>query len=73
MHIVGTKFKGLKIVQQKKFQDSRGSLRETFRKKIVKWDDLIFDYGTNLFNIKNLIILLTPSFVLKKLMWYHLD
>ena len=46
MHIVGTKFKGLKIVQQKKFQDSRGSLRETFRKKIVKWDDLIFDYAT---------------------------
>ena len=38
--------RGLKIIQQKKLQDSRGSLRETFRKKIIKWDNLIFDYVT---------------------------
>ena len=46
MYVINTKFKGLKIIQQKKFQDSRGSLRETFRKKIIKWDNLIFDYVT---------------------------
>ena len=46
MKIINTKIKGLKIIQQKKFGDSRGSLRETFRKKIIKWDNLIFDYAT---------------------------
>ena len=46
MHVINTKFKGLKIIQQKKFGDSRGNLRETFRKKIIKWDNLIFDYAT---------------------------
>ena len=46
MRIINTKIKGLKIIQQNKFGDSRGSLRETFRKKIIKWDNLIFDYVT---------------------------
>ncbi len=46
MHIIDTKFRGLKIIQQKKVEDSRGSLRETYIKKIVKWDDLVFDYAT---------------------------
>ena len=46
MKVVNTKFKGLKIILQKKHGDSRGNLRETFRKKIVKWDQLIFDYAT---------------------------
>ena len=46
MHVINTKFKGLKIIQQKKIGDSRGNLRETFRKKIIKWDNLIFDYAT---------------------------
>ena len=46
MRVINTKFKGLKIVQQKKHGDSRGNLRETFRKKIIKWDELIFDYAT---------------------------
>ena len=46
MKVIKTKFSGLKIIQQKKFGDSRGSLRETFRKKIIKWDNLIFDYAT---------------------------
>ena len=44
MFVINTKFKGLKIIQQKRIGDSRGSLRETFRKKIIKWDNLIFDY-----------------------------
>ena len=46
MRIINTKFKGLKIIQQKKVGDTRGNLRETFRKKIIKWDSLIFDYST---------------------------
>ena len=46
MYLINTKFKGLKIIQQKKFGDSRGYLRETFKKKIIKWDNLIFDYAT---------------------------
>ena len=46
MKVINTKFKGLKIIQHKKNGDSRGYLRETFRKKIVKWDDLVFDYAT---------------------------
>ena len=46
MRVISTKFKGLKIIQQKKHGDNRGNLRETFRKKIIKWDELIFDYAT---------------------------
>jgi len=47
MKVIDTKFKGLKIIQQKRIGDSRGNLRETFRKKIIKWDNLIFDYATS--------------------------
>ena len=47
MKIINTKFKDLKIIQQKKHEDRRGSLREIFIKKIIKWDELIFDYTTN--------------------------
>ena len=46
MKVIKTKFNGLYIIKQKKHKDSRGSLRETFRKKIIKWDDLIFEYAT---------------------------
>ncbi len=46
MNVISTKFKGLKIIQQKNHGDARGNLRETFRKKIIKWDELIFDYAT---------------------------
>ena len=46
MRVINTKFKGLKIIQQKRNGDDRGNLRETFRKKIIKWDQLIFDYAT---------------------------
>ena len=34
MKIVSTKFKGLKIIKQKKNEDSRGSLREIHNQKI---------------------------------------
>ncbi len=46
MKVLNTKFKGLKIIQHKKHGDSRGNLRETFRKKIIQWNELIFDYAT---------------------------
>jgi len=46
MKVIDTKFKGLKIIQQIKHGDERGNLRETFIKKIIKWDKLIFDYAT---------------------------
>ena len=46
MRVFNTKFKGLKIIQQKKHGDSRGNLRETYIKKIIRWDNLIFDYAT---------------------------
>ena len=46
MRVINTKFKGLKIIQQEKFGDNRGNLRETFKKKIIKWDNLVFDYVT---------------------------
>lgn len=46
MKIIDTKFKGLKIISHKRNMDSRGILRETYKKKIIKWDDLIFDYVT---------------------------
>jgi len=46
MKIINTKFKGLKIILQKKHGDKRGNLRETFRKKIINWNELIFDYAT---------------------------
>ena len=46
MKIIDTKFRNLKIIQQKKHADARGNLRETYIKKIIKWDKLIFDYAT---------------------------
>ena len=46
MKVINTNFDGLKIIQQKKNIDRRGYLRETFIKKIIKWDKLIFDYTT---------------------------
>ena len=46
MKVINTKFQGLKIIQQKRHGDNRGFLRETFRRKIIKWDELIFDYVT---------------------------
>ena len=46
MKIINTKLNGLKIIQQKKHKDNRGNLRETYLKKIIKWNNLIFDYAT---------------------------
>ena len=46
MKVINTKFKGLKIILHKKYGDKRGYLREIFIKKIIKWNNLIFDYAT---------------------------
>ena len=45
MIIKKTKFKDLLIVKQKENKDNRGSLRETFNKKILK-EKFIFEYCT---------------------------
>ena len=47
MRVINTKIEGLKIIQQSKHGDRRGYLRETFIKRIIKWDELIFDYATS--------------------------
>ena len=46
MKIINTNLKGLKVISHKRYSDSRGSLRETFNKKIINWDKFIFDYAT---------------------------
>ena len=43
MKIINTGFKDLKIIAHKRHSDSRGSLRETYNKKIINWDKFIFD------------------------------
>ena len=45
MKIKKTKFKDLLIIKQKNNIDSRGSLRETFRGKVLK-KKFIFEYYT---------------------------
>ena len=46
MKIVKTKFKDLLIVKQKNNIDKRGSLRETYNKKILKKGRFVFEYCT---------------------------
>ena len=46
MRIINTNFKDLKIIANKRYSDSRGSLRETFHKKKINWDRFLFDYTT---------------------------
>ena len=59
MRVIDTKFNGLKIIQQKKHGDERGNLRETFNKKTIKWDELVFDYATtSKKNVENYCLLL---------------
>ena len=45
MKIIKTKFKDLLIIKQKNNSDSRGNLRETFNKKILK-KNFVFEYCT---------------------------
>ena len=46
MKIYKTKFNGLLIIKQKNNIDIRGSLRETYSKKIFKHNRFIFEYCT---------------------------
>ena len=46
MKITNTGFKDLKIIAHKRHFDFRGSLRETYNKKIINWDKFIFEYAT---------------------------
>ena len=46
MKVINTKLNGLKVISHKRHFDSRGMIRETFKKKIINWDNLIFDYVT---------------------------
>ena len=46
MRIINTDFKDLRIIVHKSHSDIRGSLRETYNKKIFNWDKFIFEYAT---------------------------
>ena len=46
MKIVKTKFKDLLIVKQRNNIDKRGSLRETYNKKVLKKGRFVFEYCT---------------------------
>ena len=46
MKIINTGFKDLRIIAHKRHSDFRGSLRETYNKKIINWDKFIFEYAT---------------------------
>ena len=45
MKVIKTKFKDLKIIKTKIYKDPRGTLREIYRKKLLK-ENLVFDYYT---------------------------
>ena len=47
MKIINTKFPGLKIIKQKNNIDNRGSLRETYNKKIIYFNNFCFEYCTS--------------------------
>ena len=46
MKLYKTKFKDLLVIKQKNNIDKRGSLRETFNKKVFKQNKFIFEYCT---------------------------
>ena len=46
MKIIKTPIKDLVVIKHKKHSDSRGSLRETYIKKIINWDKFVFEYST---------------------------
>ena len=46
MKIINTKFKGLKVIKQMKYSDSRGSLRITHNKKNINFSNFVFEYCT---------------------------
>jgi dTDP-4-dehydrorhamnose 3,5-epimerase len=53
MKLINTKIKDLKIIKSKVFNDERGFLRETYKKKLIKNKDFPFDIV--LFSKKNVL------------------
>ena len=43
MKVINTKFKGLKIIHHYRNIDKRGTLRETFNKKIMHWEEFVLN------------------------------
>ena len=58
---------GIKMVFFTRFLNSKidGNYAESIK--------ILFNSSINLFNIKNLFLLLAPNIILKKLMWYYND
>ena len=46
MKILNTPIKNLKVIKHKRITDSRGSLRETYVKKMMNWENFVFEYAT---------------------------
>jgi len=57
---------------QKKF-DNRKFINYKIDGKYKDCINLFLKSKKNLLNIKNLVLFLTPSIILKKILWYHLD
>jgi dTDP-4-dehydrorhamnose 3,5-epimerase len=53
MKLINTKIKDLKIIKSKVFNDERGFLRETYKKKLIKNKDFPFDIVS--FSKKNVL------------------
>ena len=53
MKLISTKIKDLKIIKSKIFNDERGFLRETYKKKLIKSKDFPFDMVS--FSKKNVL------------------
>ncbi len=53
MKLLNTKIKGLSIIKSKVFKDSRGFLRETYQKRVIKEIDFPFDIMS--FSKKNVL------------------
>tara|TARA_Y100000591_G_C21577710_1_gene566644 strand:- start:44 stop:565 length:522 start_codon:yes stop_codon:yes gene_type:complete len=53
MKLLNTKIKGLSIIKSKVFKDSRGFLRETYQKRVIKKIDFPFDIMS--FSKKNVL------------------
>ena len=56
MKLLNTKIKGLSIIKSKVFKDSRGFLRETYQKRVIKNIDFPFDIMS--FSKKNVFSLI---------------
>jgi len=49
---------------------NRDFINSKFEKNFIKCLKIIFLSNTNMINLKNIFILITPNFILKKIMWF---